>query len=625
MTMSDSTFKDEKRANEKLINKIIEKCSEHKNNKELYICITCKEACCSLCKNLHQDHDIIKRMNIIKFNNELKSLNEEITKSLKESNLDNFYEQNNYIQNSDNIEKLQKRLDGIKKMHRNLYHNFRNELDKSLPYLLEFKEKIEELIENTYHLDTIKDEEKFLDYYYWYKNIKQKNEKIKKEIENVINKKNFFNKMIESFQNIIYSIYSKTDKEYKMIIQFNNNYNYGIKEEINRLNSNSLSPSKEDKKQSLPKMNLINLLNPNFYKQIKNQLSEEKIKDSDNRNDKEIIKTEKKITTKFIDEFKLPLNIKKSKTVLISQRRASKKYNFERIEEEPEIESQNSSNFKNKIYYNIKPNSQNLYCFDLNSKKVKEITVNLKEVKISHFDKCYSTLNFNNNFYFSGGNEPIKIFCKFNQKENNFIKLKDMPTFHISHGMVGFSNYIFIISGLKTKKVEKYNLNEEKWENLVELSYSRIWPSCLNYEDNYIYVFGGLNQNDINNDINDIFLIEKLNLMEVIPKWGKIKFNLINGVELPRNFGLINIKKNEFLLIGGRLNNKEYNNITYKIILNDDKIDIHQNEELIIKQNVEFNGKTFLNLGNFIFGEFCSSFNKFFIVDYNNKLIEEIE
>ena len=54
-----------------------------------------------------------------------------------------------------------------------------------------------------------------------------------------------------------------------------------------------------------------------------------------------------------------------------------------------------------------------------------------------------------------------------------------MPTPHSSHCMIGVNNYIFVISGDFSKKVERYDLIKNSWENLNELSDIRIWPSCF--------------------------------------------------------------------------------------------------------------------------------------------------
>ena len=137
----------------------------HKNNKELFICTICNVAFCKFCKN--NSHDNIKRKDNVKFNQELKNLKIELNQKLEGTNLSNIYQikvNNNYEYNN-NIEKLQHQLDNIKKIYRAIINDYKRDIDKSLPYLLEYKEKVKQLIENSYNLDTIKDEQQFINYY----------------------------------------------------------------------------------------------------------------------------------------------------------------------------------------------------------------------------------------------------------------------------------------------------------------------------------------------------------------------------------------------------------------------------------------------------------------------------
>ena len=288
LSLNDSTFVDENKIKEKLIQKIADKCQFHKDNKEMFICITCGVAFCAHCSDKHKTHDIIERKNIIKFNNELKILNKELNKSLAESNLDNIYEMkdNNaqMTEYNNNIEKLQNRLDNIKKMHKGIINNYKKDIDKTLPYLLEYKEKIEQLIESSYQLDTIKNEQQFMDYYYWFTNIKQKNQKIKQEIQNLQRKKQKFNELLENFDNKIKDIHSKIDEDYKTLKKYYYNQNSENENQFRNLDSDLFSLKKYttiNNQNSTPKLNLFNLLNQkDGYKPIvKNKYCKDVSKD----------------------------------------------------------------------------------------------------------------------------------------------------------------------------------------------------------------------------------------------------------------------------------------------------------------------------------------------------------
>ena len=658
LSLNDSTIADENKIKEKLIDKITENCQFHKNNRELYICMTCGAAFCAHCSNKHENHDIIERKNIIKFNNELKLINEELNKSLNESNVYNLYninevKENNNINYNNSIEKLQNRLDNIKKMHKGIINNYKKDLDKILPYLLEYKEKIEQLIEKSYKLDTVKDEQQFMDYYYWYTNIKDKNLKIKQEIENLEKNREKFNELLRNFDEKLQNIFIKTEEDYKIIKSFYYNYNNNENENPFRTrNSNSTistHTNMNSTNQNNPKLNLFNLLNQNnksksieennnsedsYQKQISKESQFNGIilncdKEQTNKKSFNNFSDNNKIINKanYINNHNLK-EINNYKKMYNSQRKSSKKFDFfERIEEKSEIdESQEESNISySKIIYNIKPNSQNIYYFDFETRRVNEIAVNFNNLNIESFDQYQSTLNYENNFYFSGGYYSSKLFCKYNQDENIFIQLKNLPSSHSCHGMLGILNNIYIISGSKSKKVEKFDINNNNWVNLAELKESHIWPSCFEFNNNYIFVFGGrFNKNTKEDNI----LIEKLDITNINNKWEQLKFNFNNHTKLPFNFGLIHISDNSFLLIGGNDNSVEYKKDIcncYKIIIDEEKIDIKANNEIKLNKNVEFKGKMFTKFKKYYYGEFSSlTYETFYLVNTYNKTIKEI-
>ena len=636
LSLNDSSFIDENKTKEKLINKVCNKCLLHKNNKELFICTTCNVAFCKFCSNKHESHDIIERKNIVKFNQELKNLKNELNQKLEEANLTNVYElkKNNNSEYNNNIEKLQNRLDNIKKIYRGIINNYKRDIDKSLPYLLEYKEKVEQLIENSYNLDTLKDEQQFIDYYYWYRNIKEKQEKIKNEINELDTIRKNFDTTMVYFIEKIKSIYALTNNDYKLLknLYYNNNKNQ----------NSSLSPRNDNE---LTKLNLFNLLkkSTNYTQDLIHssyKLNKRFTKDSseissisENYNDitKQKFpmsyrnKENNKNSEKLIDiKIKSHIPISKSYKNRITQ----KNLFCEEIEEKSEKEdsqddiSITSQRINYKKIYNIKPKSQNIFYFDIKTKKISEKKVNFENLSLECFEENQSILNYKNNFYLSGGNN-LKIFYKFDQNLNTFIKLKEMLTVHSSHGILGMGNYIYVISGSLSKRVEKYDINNNSWENLNELNNIRIWPSCFEFNNKYIFVFGGIK----NHSEENIIQIEKIDLSSLENKWEKIDFNFGKEIKLRYNFGLINLMNNSFLIIGGKQyneNNNEINN-SFRIKINNKKLDIEKEQNLILPKNEEFNGKNFAYFGDGLYGEFSSvSHRTFYLINILTQKVEEI-
>ena len=198
-----------------------------------------------------------------------------------------------------------------------------------------------------------------------------------------------------------------------------------------------------------------------------------------------------------------------------------------------------------------------------------------------------------------------------------------MLTVHSCHGILGMGNYIYVISGSLSNKVEKYDINNNTWENMTELNESRIWPSCFGFNNKYIFVFGGLKEHSKENLIK----IEKIDLSYLDNKWEKINLNYENEIKLRYNFGIINLMNNSFLIIGGKEydeNNSEINN-SLRIMINNKKIDIEKEQDLMLYKNEEFNGKTFAYFGDGLYGEFSSvSYRTFYLINIITKTIEEI-
>ena len=630
LSLNDSTLVDENRTKEKLINKISNKCPYHENNKELFICTSCNIAFCKYCSEKHKSHEIIQRKDIIKFNEELKDLNDELNKKLNDANLRNIYElkENQNTQYSNNIEKLQNRLDNIKKIHRGIINNYKRDIDKSLPYLLEYKEKVEQLIENSYNLDTIQDDQQFIDYYFWYINIKQKQAKIEKEIQELEKVQYNFDEMMNFFDEKIKNIYANSNNDYKLLKQMYYNNNIESETQIKQ----NHNPNSNDNQ--VPKLNLFNLFNKAknvnkiLFTNIKtkpknsNDLTEIiSIKEHEEENSKENTPLTSRIASKNFCY----------NPIFSTRKKKSGSYHFEKIDEKSEKEesfdelSSVSQNISIKRIYNINPKTKNLFYFDIKTRRIEEKKVNFENLSIETFQESQATLNYRNNFFLSGG-VNLKLFYKYDQIFNKFIKLKEMITSHSSHGMIGIDNFIFVISGNLSKKVEKYDFGKNSWENLNELSDIRIWPSCFGFNNKYIFVFGGLKSYPDKKSLD----IERLDISSKENNWEKIKINYKNDIVLPNNIGFINLKENQFLIIGGKYNSNidDKNKIksNYKIIIGNKGVEIEKEDSLIIRQNEEFNGKMFNYLGDGLYGEFSSlSYRTFYIINMNTKTSEEID
>ena len=81
ITLTDSIAKDQKKVDEKIINKLTSNCELHKGDKELNICVTCGIAFCDQCGADHKSHKTVNRSDLMKFSEELKETQENIQKN----------------------------------------------------------------------------------------------------------------------------------------------------------------------------------------------------------------------------------------------------------------------------------------------------------------------------------------------------------------------------------------------------------------------------------------------------------------------------------------------------------------------------------------------------------------
>ena len=652
LNVNESTFIDENKTKEKLIKNISESCPQHKGKKELYICLNCNVAFCINCLSKHKSHKFIEKINLIQFKDELKTIDREISQNLNKNNLSDVYEikksNENNCYNNDNLEKLQNRIDNLKQLHKRIINDYKREVDKVLPFFLEFKEKTENLIEISYKLDTIQNEQDFIDYYNLFINIKKNKEKINKEMKNLQKKKQNFNDIMEEFDKNIKNILINTEKDYKAIQKYYYNYNnrYDNTNQFRKCNSFStlinpeLCSSIQSKNFNTPlKLNLFSLLNYNsanietprhlLSKRSSieaNNLTDRFLKSNQddllNNNSNKCISLKKSFNDKYKGIFERD-SMRSLKKQLSLNKVINKKNLFEEIEEKSEIEESLEEYTFPKIICNIKPKTKNIYCFHFETKTIDEIKLNLNNISIDFFELSHGSLNYKNQFYISGGSNSPNLFCKYIYKnnDNNLYNLKDMPSNHCFHGMVAIKSNIYVIGGYNSKKTEKYNVFENSWEPLADLNKTRIWPNCLNYKNRYIYVFGGL-YNQGNNE--EKILIEKIDINSIKNNWELIYLNNRQKIKLSNNLGAINFDDNYFLFIGGKSDSEDnIINKCYKFYTEEKIIEKDNNFEFY--ENEVFNGKLFTNFGNYYYGEFSSNnFNNFYLLNRYKKTFEII-
>ena len=250
----------------------------------------------------------------------------------------------------------------------------------------------------------------------------------------------------------------------------------------------------------------------------------------------------------------------------------------------------NSSN----CIYSLEYGTSHIVSFDYEKyaageKKLELINVDVSNLRFKKFEKYICDLNYNKSFYISGGYSTSKDFYEFDSSINKFYKLPNMLFKHYYHCMIGYQNYIFAISGYKSKKVEKYSLNNKKWVEVPDLTCERSFSNALIFNEK-LYIFGNSEKNK--EVCNCVEFLEISNGDKVGTEW-KI-------IELKENFpiysGMAFISESEILLVGGKLEiNGNVIKNSFIMEIKDNEVNI-KNNELMINNKDEFGGKIFYDI-----------------------------
>ena len=268
---------------EKIINKLSSNCSNHNEQKELNICINCTCAICDKCKDLHKNHKIINKNEIINNEKFLEEYKTNINNKLNEINIGNEIYDCSKVCNDkkeDLIKKCDKMIDyieNIKKVSKKIFNDFNSDFDTVFPNILATKEKIDILIQDSKNEKTVTNEKKFIDYYVNFNNIKNNQNKMFKNLKILKNKIDIFNDVLDDFNKRVENINLLLQNEYNFIKDYklNNDYN------INSINiGNQYIPSNNN----LKTINLNKSEIKTFDNKIQNNNNNENNNNNNNNN-----------------------------------------------------------------------------------------------------------------------------------------------------------------------------------------------------------------------------------------------------------------------------------------------------------------------------------------------------
>ena len=274
-------------------------------------------------------------------------------------------------------------------------------------------------------------------------------------------------------------------------------------------------------------------------------------------------------------------------------------------ESESELKHQNTKKTINIEYY---LNKAFILCPIIGTNKLKIITEDEdventimikfpKDIGFSTFLKDLSYCNYDKKLYISGGilDEDtqlvsnkffvIDFFQKTPEGNNSIItELHPMNYSRKNHSMIGYNDKIYIVGGDNNDKVERYDIESDKFELLNPMINERAKSNLFVYEG-YLYAFFGKE--------NDAYLksIERLDIRgDDINEWEMILFQNINGVDIRvTGCGLYQVDELLYFIGGNRMgqNSDEifFLNMKERII---DRTDVKLNWKVSFRENTLF-------------------------------------
>ena len=255
-----------------------------------------------------------------------------------------------------------------------------------------------------------------------------------------------------------------------------------------------------------------------------------------------------------------------------SQNDNNNKYKKKKLDEN-KIDNNNNINKSLSYFININSNSpmdkkRKIILLDLsNNKLLSLVQINLRQnnfINPQEFNSAFpyqfcKMININNITYITGGklndefsklnyNNNIgqkKCYKMIYNKEKKEIQIDKMPSSifeHQSHSLLYLKKFdtIVMCSGHKQKNCEYFNLKENEWKRLYNLQKPRENALALVYNEKYIFLIEGKNQERIINEDYDVIDFEIFLSNKVQNYWKTYTFkNKIRVIMMKNELWLI--------------------------------------------------------------------------------------
>ena len=221
--------------------------------------------------------------------------------------------------------------------------------------------------------------------------------------------------------------------------------------------------------------------------------------------------------------------------------------NINKSFEEEEEEISNSPIYN--IICNIVPSKNQIVLYNVDQDCImRKHMIFSPLLGINQFLPDCAWVNNNNKLYILGGithnSISSKIFLEYDPIKHQIKRLPDSLHPHSKHSLFAYNNQIYAIGGDKLE-CERFDINNNEWAPLPNLSFKQIYPVLYVHND-ILYSFFGIDEN-----IKKCDNIQKLNLKNPKAKWQKVNYKRNKCNLNVYGCGIAKINENCVLFLGG--------------------------------------------------------------------------
>lgn len=535
----------------------IRKCPLHPKYEAFMFCAQCCEIICDQCKySIHAEHadrgvffEYLDFINLAR--TRIHAYKEKFTKYLEDANVPNREIYDSFLQtNKDGIDKL--------------YTNQHDKINQQFEYLTKIIGDLKEI--ELKHLEEFKEFFQML-------------------FGKILDNYNALNEEIDSVKTL-------TEEKEKLLLQF----------------QDMEQRKKEETMKSVPKdENLLNIKKRNIIRYVSNF----------HRESNQIDRL-KRYFEVFIDKYKE--NKINDLVKVVEKKNTTIKNKYAEIDKDSYLkvlvyEFEQMSLLCSRNYFNTNArelfisivNTNKIFSFNIDSNKYFITEVDFKDMPIEVFPNYSRSLVLNGNLLVNGGYDDknkvtLPYFFFYDRLNKTLTRLNDMLFGHSAHSIIYIPpHFICIVSGSGTLKCEKYNMEDNTWQELPDISICRQNCTLFYYNKQYLYAFGGAYWNETNKGFVYIESVERLDLgfgsVEGASQWEQLqtykfgeKTNLKKSV-----MAVISYTPNKILLIGGSISYNTYSDET--IIFDFEKNEFNLKEGLLLPKKTCFPNKSFMYHG----------------------------